>query len=50
MSSRKRRHHRDYGFTPWWMRDYGGLPGWALIPTGLVLVGMGIVVAYAATR
>ncbi|GAD35019.1 hypothetical protein MTS1_02391 [Microbacterium sp. TS-1] len=40
----KRSRRSDYGSQSWWTRDYGGLPGWAIVVVVVVIVALGVFV------
>ncbi|MDJ1114502.1 hypothetical protein [Microbacterium dauci] len=42
-----KRRYRE-GPEPWWLRDYGGVRGWMLIPLGILLIGVVATVAVLA--
>lgn len=45
-ASRRRAYRRRHGVDPWWARDVGGMPVWAVIVSALVIVGLLAFVLY----
>ncbi|WP_156366387.1 hypothetical protein [Microbacterium sp. No. 7] len=31
---------RDYRRDPWWLREYGGMPGWAIVAICVLILGV----------
>ncbi|MDJ1113800.1 hypothetical protein [Microbacterium dauci] len=45
MSRRSRKY--PIGQEPWYIRDFGGIPGWGLVAVGVVFAGIAVVIVVA---
>lgn len=39
-TSYRRKYRRLHGVDPWWARELGGMPVWAVIVSALVILGL----------
>lgn len=46
MGPRRRRRWGDHDTRSWWTTDHGGMPGWAIVGSILILLGIGAMVAW----
>jgi hypothetical protein len=48
MANRHRRRRYDQGYEPWYLREIGGLPVWAIIVIAAALLSIGAYFAWDA--
>jgi hypothetical protein len=48
MPYRYRKRRYDVGSEPWWLKQVGGMPGWAIAAITLILVGVAVLFVWDA--